>query len=105
MAKMKVAQIAKAGADFEIVEREIPQPGPGHVRIRVQACGVCHSDVLTKEGGWPGLVYPRVPGHEVAGVIDEAGPGVTHWKAGQKLVSAGTAAMTGPAWRAGGATL
>ena len=85
MAKMKVAQIAKAGADFEIVEREIPQPGPGHVRIRVQACGVCHSDVLTKEGGWPGLVYPRVPGHEVAGVIDEAGPGVTHWKAGQKV--------------------
>src|SRR5437660_6971506 len=85
MAKMKVAQIAKAGADFEIVEREIPQPGPGHVRIRVQACGVCHSDVLTKEGGRPGLVYPRVPGHEVAGVIDEAGPGVTHWKAGQKV--------------------
>jgi len=85
MAKMKVAQIAKAGADFEIVEREIPQPGPGHVRIRVQACGVCHSDVLTKEGGWPGLVYPRVPGHEVAGVIDEVGPGVTHWKAGQKV--------------------
>jgi len=85
MAKMKVAQIAKAGTDFEIVEREIPQPGPGHVRIRVQACGVCHSDVLTKEGGWPGLVYPRVPGHEVAGVIDEAGPGVTHWKAGQKV--------------------
>ena len=85
MAKMKVAQIAKAGTDFEIVEREIPQPGPGHVRIRVQACGVCHSDVLTTEGGWPGLVYPRVPGHEVAGVIDEAGPGVTHWKAGQKV--------------------
>jgi len=85
MAKMKVAQIAKAGTDFEIVEREIPQPGPGHVRIRVQACGVCHSDVLTKEGGWPGLVYPRVPGHEVAGVIDEVGPGVTHWKAGQKV--------------------
>jgi D-arabinose 1-dehydrogenase-like Zn-dependent alcohol dehydrogenase len=75
MAKMKVAQIAKAGADFEIVDREIPQPGPGQVRIRVQACGVCHSDVLTKEGGFPGLVYPRVPGHEVAGVIDEAALG------------------------------
>jgi len=85
MAKMKVAQIAKAGADFEIVDREIPQPGPGQVRIRVQACGVCHSDVLTKEGGLPGLVYPRVPGHEVAGVIDEAGPGVTQWKPGQKV--------------------
>ena len=85
MAKMKVAQIAKAGADFEIVDREIPQPGPGQVRICVQACGVCHSDVLTKEGGFPGLVYPRVPGHEVAGVIDEAGPGVTQWKPGQKV--------------------
>jgi D-arabinose 1-dehydrogenase-like Zn-dependent alcohol dehydrogenase len=85
MAKMKVAQIAKAGADFEIVEREIPQPGPGQVRIRVQACGVCHSDVLAKEGGWPGLVYPRVPGHEVAGVIDEAGSGVTQWKKGQRV--------------------
>ena len=61
---MRVAQISKAGADFEIIEREIPKPGPGHVRIRVQACGVCHSDVLTKEGGWPGLAYPRAPGHE-----------------------------------------
>ncbi len=85
MATMKVAQIPKAGGDFEIVEREIPQPAPGHVRIRVQACGVCHSDVLTKEGGWPGLEYPRVPGHEVAGVIDEAGPGVTQWKKGQRV--------------------
>lgn len=85
MAKMKAAQIPKAGADFEIVERDIPQPGPGQVRIRVQACGVCHSDVLTKEGGWPGLVYPRVPGHEVAGVIDEAGSGVTQWKKDQRV--------------------
>ena len=92
MAKMKVAQVAKAGADFEIVEREIPQPEPGQVRIRVQACGVCHSDVLTKEGGWPGLVYPRVPGHEVAGVIDEAGSGVTQWKKGQRV---------GVGWHAG----
>jgi D-arabinose 1-dehydrogenase-like Zn-dependent alcohol dehydrogenase len=85
MAKMKVAQVAKAGADFEIVEREIPQPGPGQVRIRVQACGVCHSDVLTKEGGWPGIVYPRVPGHEVAGVIDEAASDVTQWKKDQRV--------------------
>src|SRR5437870_8674678 len=85
MPKMKVAQVAKAGADFEIVEREIPQPGPGQVRRRVQACGVCDSDVLTKEGGWPGLVYPRVPGQEVAGVIDEAGSGVTQWKRGQRV--------------------
>src|SRR3989442_9017112 len=85
MAKMRVAQVAKAGADFEMVERDIPEPGPGHVRIRVQACGVCHSDALAKEGGWPGLVYPRVPGHEVAGVIDEAGAGVTQWAKGQKV--------------------
>jgi D-arabinose 1-dehydrogenase-like Zn-dependent alcohol dehydrogenase len=85
MPKMKVAQVPKAGADFEIVEREIPQPGPGQVRIRVQACGVCHSDVLTKDGGFPGLVYPRVPGHEVAGVIDEVGSGVTQWKKGQRV--------------------
>ncbi len=85
MAKMKVAQVPKAGADFEIVEREIPQPGSGQVRIRVQACGVCHSDVLTKEGGWPGLTYPRVPGHEVAGVIDEVGAGATTWKKGQRV--------------------
>jgi D-arabinose 1-dehydrogenase-like Zn-dependent alcohol dehydrogenase len=85
MAKMKVAQVAKAGANFEIVERDIPQPGPGAVRIRVQACGVCHSDVLTKEGGWPGLTYPRVPGHEVAGVIDETGGGVTAWKKGERV--------------------
>ena len=85
MAMMKVAQVPKAGAGFLIVERDIPQPGPGHARIRVQACGVCHSDVLAKEGGWPGLVYPRVPGHEVAGVIDEVGPGVTLWEKGQRV--------------------
>lgn len=85
MAKMKAVQVPKAGAEFEIVEREIPQPGTGHVRIRVQACGVCHSDVLTKEGGWPGITYPRVPGHEVAGVIDEVGAGVTQWKKGQRV--------------------
>ncbi len=85
MPKMKAAQISKAGGDFELVEREIPQPGPGQVRIRVQACGVCHSDVLVKEGGWPGLTYPRIPGHEVAGVIDEIGAGVTDWKKGQRV--------------------
>jgi len=82
---MKAAQISKAGGDFEIVEREIPRPGAGEVRIQVQACGICHSDVLTKEGGWPGIQYPRVPGHEVAGVIDEAGAGVTMWKKGQRV--------------------
>jgi D-arabinose 1-dehydrogenase-like Zn-dependent alcohol dehydrogenase len=82
---MKVAQVPSPGADFQIVEREIPEPGPGHVRIKVQACGVCHSDVLTKEGAWPGIQYPRVPGHEVAGIIDEVGAGVSEWKKGQRV--------------------
>src|SRR5713101_1918995 len=85
MAKMKVAQVPKPGADFEIVEREIPNPGAGHVRIRVQACGICHSDFITKEGLFPNIQYPRVPGHEVAGVIDEIGSGVTGWKKGQRV--------------------
>jgi D-arabinose 1-dehydrogenase-like Zn-dependent alcohol dehydrogenase len=82
---MKVAQIPKPGADFEIVEREIPNPGAGQVRIKVQACGICYSDVLTKEGAWPGIEYPRVPGHEVAGIIDELGAGVSEWKKGQRV--------------------
>jgi len=85
VALMKMAQISKPGADFEIVEREVPNPAAGHVRIKVQACGVCHSDVLTKEGSWPGIQYPRVPGHEVAGIIDELGPGVSAWKKGQRV--------------------
>jgi D-arabinose 1-dehydrogenase-like Zn-dependent alcohol dehydrogenase len=82
---MKVAEVPKAGADFQIVDREIPKPGAGQVRIKVQACGVCHSDVLTKEGGLPGIQYPRVPGHEVAGIIDELGAGVSEWKQGQRV--------------------
>jgi D-arabinose 1-dehydrogenase-like Zn-dependent alcohol dehydrogenase len=82
---MKVAQISKPGGDFEIVDREIPDPGPRQVRIKVQACGVCHSDVLTKEGLWPGIRYPRIPGHEVAGIIDELGAGVSEWKKGQRV--------------------
>src|SRR5438270_2810546 len=85
LAPMKVAQISKAGGDFEIVDREIPTPGAGQVRIKVQACGICHSDVLTKEGLWPGIQYPRVPGHEIAGVIDETGPGVSVWNKGQRV--------------------
>src|SRR5262252_673154 len=85
MTKMKAVQVPKAGGDFEIVEREIPQPAPGQVRIKVQACGVCHSDVLTKEGGWPGMTFPRVPGHEVAGVIDALGAGVTTWRKGERV--------------------
>jgi D-arabinose 1-dehydrogenase-like Zn-dependent alcohol dehydrogenase len=83
-APMKAAQIPKAGGEFEIVEREIPNPDAGQVRIKVQACGVCHSDALTKEGAWPGIQYPRVPGHEVAGIIDELGAGVSGWKKGQR---------------------
>jgi D-arabinose 1-dehydrogenase-like Zn-dependent alcohol dehydrogenase len=85
MAPMKSAQIAKAGGDFEVVEREIPKPGAGHVLIKVQACGVCHSDMFTKEGAWPGIQYPRVPGHEVAGIIDELGAGVSEWKKGRRI--------------------
>ena len=85
MAKMKVVQVPKPGADFEVVEREIPEPGMGHVRIRVQSCGICHSDVITKEGIFPGISYPRVPGHEVAGVIDEVGAGVKDWKKGERV--------------------
>jgi D-arabinose 1-dehydrogenase-like Zn-dependent alcohol dehydrogenase len=82
---MKAAQIPRAGADFEIVDREIPTPGSGQVRIKVQACGVCHSDVLTKEGAWPGIEYPRVPGHEVTGIVDELGARVIGWKKGQRI--------------------
>jgi D-arabinose 1-dehydrogenase-like Zn-dependent alcohol dehydrogenase len=82
---MKVAQISKPGAGFEVVEREIPEPGAGQVRIKVQACGVCHSDALTVEGAWPGIQYPRVPGHEVAGIIDEVGEGVSVWTKGQRV--------------------
>jgi D-arabinose 1-dehydrogenase-like Zn-dependent alcohol dehydrogenase len=85
IAPMKAAQVPKPGADFQIVEREIPKPGAGQARIKVQACGICHSDVLTKEGVWPGIQYPRVPGHEVAGIIDELGAGVTGWTVGQRV--------------------
>jgi D-arabinose 1-dehydrogenase-like Zn-dependent alcohol dehydrogenase len=85
IATMKTAQVPGPGADFEIVERETPQPGPGQVRIKVQACGVCHSDAFTKDGSWPGIRYPRVPGHEVAGVVDEVGAGVSGWTSGQRV--------------------
>ena len=85
VATMKVAVVPRPGADFQIVERAIPTPGAAHVRIKVLACGVCHSDVLTKEGYWPGIDYPRVPGHEVAGIVDEVGAGVSAWKKGQRV--------------------
>ena len=85
VATMKVAQVASPGGDFEIVEREIPEPRAGEVRIKVQACGVCHTDALTKEGSWPGIQYPRVPGHEVAGIIDAVGARVSEWIPGQRV--------------------
>ena len=83
--RMKVAHVPAPRADFQITEREIPEPGVAHVRIKVQACGICHSDVFTKDGLWPGIEYPRVPGHEVAGVIDEIGAGVSTWRRGQRV--------------------
>ena len=85
VATMKAAQVSSAGAGLEIVEREIPEPGPGQVRIKVQACGVCHSDALVVEGTWPGIPYPRVPGHEVAGIVDALGVGVSGWNKGQRV--------------------
>ena len=85
VATMKTAEIPAAGADFQIVERKIPTPGPREVRIKVQASGICHSDVLTKDGLWPGIEYPRVPGHEVAGLVDELGAGVSEWRVGQRV--------------------
>src|SRR5258705_10624485 len=83
--KMKAAQISKAGGDWELVERDVPEPGPGQVRVKVEACGICHSDALVKEGLWPGLQYPRVPGHEIAGRVDAVGTNVTSWKVGQRV--------------------
>ncbi|HXJ96295.1 MAG TPA: alcohol dehydrogenase [Terriglobia bacterium] len=84
MPKMRAVQVPQAGGPWELVEREIPAPGPGWVRIRVEACGICHSDSLVKEGHWPGITYPRVPGHEVAGVIDAIGAEVAEWQVGQR---------------------
>jgi D-arabinose 1-dehydrogenase-like Zn-dependent alcohol dehydrogenase len=83
--KMKAAQISKAGGDWELVERDIPDPGPDQVRVKVEACGICHSDALVKEGLWPGLQYPRVPGHEIAGRVDAVGANVASWAVGQRV--------------------
>jgi D-arabinose 1-dehydrogenase-like Zn-dependent alcohol dehydrogenase len=82
---MRVVQVPRPDGPFEIVERPIPEPGPNSVRIRVQACGICHSDSVTKTGQFPGIQYPRVPGHEVAGMIDAVGPGTAGWQAGQHV--------------------
>jgi D-arabinose 1-dehydrogenase-like Zn-dependent alcohol dehydrogenase len=83
--KMKAAQITKAGGDWELVERDIPETGPAQVRVKVDACGICHSDAVVKEGIWPGLQYPRVPGHEIAGRVDAVGSDVTAWRKGQRV--------------------
>ena len=85
MPKMRAVQVSRPGGPLELVEREIPEPGPGNVRIKVQACGVCHSDSLVKEGQMPGIQYPRVPGHEVIGVIDAVGKDVPRWTPGQRV--------------------
>ncbi len=85
MAKMRAMQVPQPQGPFELVERDIPEPGAGWVRIKVQACGICHSDSFTKEGTWPGIDYPRVPGHEVAGLIDALGEGVAGWETGQRV--------------------
>ncbi len=85
MRKMRAVQVSGPGGSLELVERDVPAPGPGQVLIKVQACGICHSDSLTKDGLWPGLTFPRVPGHEVAGVIDTVGAGVEGWKAGERV--------------------
>lgn len=85
MSKMRVAQVSNPKGPFELVEREIPEPAAGWVRIKIEACGICHSDALTRDGSFPGIQYPRVPGHEVAGIIDAVGPGVAGWSEGQRV--------------------
>jgi D-arabinose 1-dehydrogenase-like Zn-dependent alcohol dehydrogenase len=82
---MRVVQVTQPKSSFELKERDIPAPGPGTVRIKVQACGICHSDMYTKDGLWPGIQYPRIPGHEVAGVIDAVGPNVSGWQTGERV--------------------
>src|SRR5215468_2300374 len=83
--KMKAAQIGKPGGDFELLERNLPEPEAGQVRVMVEACGICHSDMLVKDGIWPGIKYPRVPGHEIAGRVDALGDRVTQWSKGQRV--------------------
>ena len=85
MSKMRAVQVPRPNGPLEIVEREIPDPGPGSVRIKVQACGICHSDTITKDGLFPFIQYPRIPGHEVVGIIDSVGAGVARWSTGQRV--------------------
>ena len=83
--KTRAARISKAGGEFELFERELAEPDRGQVRVKVEACGICHSDALVKEGAWPGLRYPRVPGHEIAGRVDAVGADVVEWRPGQRV--------------------
>jgi D-arabinose 1-dehydrogenase-like Zn-dependent alcohol dehydrogenase len=85
MSRMRAIQVNSANGPFELVERAIPEPQARHVRIKVQACGVCHSDSFTKLGAFPGIQYPRVPGHEVVGIVDAVGADVPDWKVGQRV--------------------
>ena len=85
MPKMRAVQVARPNGPLELVERDLPEPGRGEVRVKVQACGICHSDSFVKEGTFPGITYPRVPGHEIAGVIDALGPDVIGWRVGQRV--------------------
>jgi D-arabinose 1-dehydrogenase-like Zn-dependent alcohol dehydrogenase len=85
MPKMKIAVVPKPSGDFEVQEREIPTPGQGQIRIKVHACGICFSEHIVKDNLIPGITYPRSPGHEISGTIDEVGPGVTAWKKGQRV--------------------
>ena len=82
---MKKMRVPAKGGNFELVEESIREPGAGYARVRVQACGVCHSDSMTKDGGWPGLVYPRVPGHEIAGIVEALGEDTDPWKVGDRV--------------------
>jgi D-arabinose 1-dehydrogenase-like Zn-dependent alcohol dehydrogenase len=85
MPMMKAMQVQSPGAEFELIQREIPEPKEHEVLIKVEACGICHGDALAKEGGFPGLSYPRIPGHEVVGTVEKTGSSVTTWKVGQRV--------------------
>jgi D-arabinose 1-dehydrogenase-like Zn-dependent alcohol dehydrogenase len=85
MPKMRAVQVTRPKGPFEIIEREIPEPGGGDVRVKVEACSICHSGSFTKEGTSPSIQYPRVPGHEIAGIVDAVGSGVSGWEEGQRV--------------------
>ena len=104
MSTMRAARLPHAGADFELVDLPVPDPDANEVRVRVEACGICHSDTFVKEGTFPGLEYPRVPGHEVAGVVDAVGSDALQWSAGDRAGWAGTVGTASPATPAGRGT-